>query len=285
MAETNTNQDKRYLGYDGLKTVVENVKEYTDNAVDQKSQVQIINSGTTEVLSTLEIYKLTQEEYDKAVEDGTIVENAIYLTPDEDIDLSAYATIDQLNEKADIEHNHEISDVDGLQVSLDEMNAAISGKASSTHTHAVSEVTDLQSKLDTITSSISEKADETHTHDIDDINELQSKLDTITNSISEKADATHSHAISDVADLQSTLDSNLETAKSYTEEKTEGLVSDTEVVVDSNNTNEIQAEAVQALVALGYGSTEAMKAVKKVEYQADDTVEDILKKALKHIMF
>lgn len=48
---------------------------------------------------------------------------------------------------------------------------------------------------------------------------------------------------------------------------------------------EMQSEAVQALVALGYGSTEALKAVKKVVCQGDDTAEDILKKALKHIMF
>ena len=41
MEETNIT-DKKYLDYDGLKTVVENVKEYTDNAVDKKSQVQII---------------------------------------------------------------------------------------------------------------------------------------------------------------------------------------------------------------------------------------------------
>lgn len=57
------------------------------------------------------------------------------------------------------------------------------------------------------------------------------------------------------------------------------------VSVTANAANEIQAEAVQALVALGYGSTEAMKAVKKV--QADDaaTVEEVLKLALKNMMF
>ena len=53
----------------------------------------------------------------------------------------------------------------------------------------------------------------------------------------------------------------------------------------SVGTNQTQAEAVQALVALGYGNTESMKAVKKVEITEDTTVEDILKQALKHIMF
>lgn len=47
----------------------------------------------------------------------------------------------------------------------------------------------------------------------------------------------------------------------------------------------VQAEAVEALVALGYGSTEAMKAVKKVMEETDGSVEDILKHALKIMMF
>ena len=47
----------------------------------------------------------------------------------------------------------------------------------------------------------------------------------------------------------------------------------------------VQAEAVEALVALGYGSTESMKAVKKVMEETDGSVEDILKHALKVMMF
>ena len=48
---------------------------------------------------------------------------------------------------------------------------------------------------------------------------------------------------------------------------------------------EIQAEAVQALVALGYGNTESMKAVQKVQMDEDTTVEEVLKLALKNMMF
>ena len=44
---------------------------------------------------------------------------------------------------------------------------------------------------------------------------------------------------------------------------------------------EIQSEAVQALVALGYGNTEALKAVKQVEITPDMQVEELLKRALK----
>ena len=44
-------------------------------------------------------------------------------------------------------------------------------------------------------------------------------------------------------------------------------------------------EAVQALVALGYSSTEAMKAVNLVEITEETTVEEILKASLKQMSF
>ena len=61
----------------------------------------------TENVSTLKIHKLTQEQYDRELLAGNIDEKALYLTPDEDVDLSGYATIDQLNKKADTTHNHD----------------------------------------------------------------------------------------------------------------------------------------------------------------------------------
>ena len=51
-----------------------------------------------ENLSTLKIHKLTQAQYDRELAAGNIDENALYLTPDEEMDLSGYATIEQLNE-------------------------------------------------------------------------------------------------------------------------------------------------------------------------------------------
>lgn len=56
---------------------------------------------------------------------------------------------------------------------------------------------------------------------------------------------------------------------------------DTAISIDSV-ANEIQSEAVQALVALGYGSTESLKAVKKVTTE-NATVEEVLKQALKNL--
>ncbi|XCP83501.1 Holliday junction branch migration protein RuvA [Roseburia hominis] len=47
---------------------------------------------------------------------------------------------------------------------------------------------------------------------------------------------------------------------------------------------ENQSEAVQALVALGYGSTEALRAVRQVEASGELTVEELLKQALKYLI-
>lgn len=46
----------------------------------------------TENLSTLIIHKLTQAQYNRELAAGNINESEIYLTPDEEIDLSKYAT-------------------------------------------------------------------------------------------------------------------------------------------------------------------------------------------------
>ena len=62
-------------------------------------------------------------------------------------------------------------------------------------------------------------------------------------------------------------------------------VDNMDVSITMNPSNEVQAEAIQALVALGYGSTEATKAVKKITLKEDTTVEEVLKLALKNIMF
>ena len=53
----------------------------------------------------------------------------------------------------------------------------------------------------------------------------------------------------------------------------------------SGGSGEVAGEAVQALVALGYGSTEALQAVKKIEIKEDMEVEEVLKAALKYVAF
>ncbi len=67
------------------------------------------------------------------------------------------------------------------------------------------------------------------------------------------------------------------------EDALEHIASDSEVPAGMESHGRIQSEAVQALVALGYGSTEALKAVKKVEAAEAMEVEDVLKSALKYM--
>lgn len=50
-----------------------------------------------------------------------------------------------------------------------------------------------------------------------------------------------------------------------------------------NENNSVKNDAVLALTALGYSSTESLKAVSKVEISPDMDVEDVLKAALKHM--
>ena len=60
-------------------------------------------------------------------------------------------------------------------------------------------------------------------------------------------------------------------------------VSSSAEVVGGGLAGEIQTEAVQALVALGYGSTESLREIKKVDLEQAKTVEDVLKQALKNL--
>lgn len=69
------------------------------------------------------------------------------------------------------------------------------------------------------------------------------------------------------------------------EEILERQMGEAETVSAAGTPNAAQAEAVQALTALGYGSTESLKAVKKVPNGEQMTVEDLLKQALKYMMF
>lgn len=52
-----------------------------------------------------------------------------------------------------------------------------------------------------------------------------------------------------------------------------------------NSRSSVKNEAVQALTALGYSSSEALKAMNGVEFTEDITVEEVLKEALKQMAF
>lgn len=73
----------------------------------------------TENLSTLKIHKLTQEQYNREVAKGTIDPNALYLTPEEDVD---YASKEDLKTKADKEHKHTLNEITDITATAAELN-------------------------------------------------------------------------------------------------------------------------------------------------------------------
>lgn len=177
----------------------------------------------TENLSTLKIHKLTQEQYDREMSSGNIDTNALYLTPDEEIDLSNYATIEYVDSKSGIEHNHD--DVYYTEIEIDEM---LSNKADNTHTHTATEVgadpvgssmealedaKEYTDELRMLVGTLPQGTTATSVVDYIDIKtacistdvalaELQSQLNS-------KAEKTHSHVIDDVTNLQVALDNKV----------------------------------------------------------------------------
>lgn len=119
-----------------------------------------------------------------------------------------------LNGKANSSHNHSISNITNLQLTLEnkspighthddryytktEMNTELNGKANSSHTHSISNITNLQSALD-------EKAHLVHNHD--NLYYTEAEIDEKLNG---KADSSHTHNISDVTGLSTSLDGKM----------------------------------------------------------------------------
>ncbi len=69
------------------------------------------------------------------------------------------------------------------------------------------------------------------------------------------------------------------------EDAFEQKLAHTEEAAAVNSAKGVQNEAVQALVALGYGATEALRAVNAVEISDGMEVEELLKAALKNMAF
>lgn len=110
------------------------------------------------------------------------------------VETNVYDDTNLKNSKANINHTHNIGDINNLQTSLD-------GKSNVGHTHNIGDVTNLQTNLDNKASKtdLDGKANLSHTHQTTDVLGLQSALDG-------KAPATHTHGIFAITNLQSTLD-------------------------------------------------------------------------------
>ena len=86
----------------------------------------------TENVSTLKIHKLSKTQYERELANGTLDENALYLTPDEEVDLSPYAI------KSEVANTYETKLEAGnkLTEAKTYTDTIALGKADSIHNHA-----------------------------------------------------------------------------------------------------------------------------------------------------
>jgi hypothetical protein len=172
-----------------------------------------------ENVSTLQIHKLTQEQYDRELAAGRLDENALYLTPDEDIDLSGYATEEYVNAATEDLKNEllggageqfdtlkELADlINDNQDAIEAFEELAKGKADKDHTHEINEVNGLQDELDGVNDEIDNvkktlenvqttlngKSELEHTHEVEEVSGLKDTLETIQTTLSGKAEAEH----------------------------------------------------------------------------------------------
>ena len=136
-----------------------------------------------ENVSTLQIHKLTQEQYDRELAAGRIDENAIYLTPDEEIDFSGYATEEY---------------VDAATKDLKDELLGGAGEAIDTLKELADLINENQDAIDVLETIASGKADKEHTHELEEVNGLQdelgniqTELESIQTTLSGKAEKEH----------------------------------------------------------------------------------------------
>ena len=196
----------------------------------------------TENLSTLKIHKLSKKQYNRELNAGNLDKNAIYLTPDEEIDLSAYAL------------KSEIPSIDGLasEAYVDEKVAGIIDSAPDT----LNTLNELSKALGndenfatTVANQIGLKAEKTYVDE-----ELDKKSDTshkheeylVTSDIDGKANTSYVDSeLSKKADVEHTHSKYLEAdgiADNLTTESTSKVLSANQGVVIQNQITEINSK-------------------------------------------
>lgn len=221
----------------------------------------------TENLQTLKIIKLTQEQYDREAAAGNLDENALYLTPDEATDLSGYATVEQLNTKADAEHSHD--DVYYTEVEIDTL---LENKADASHNHddsydAKGSAKAVQDNLDILSQTVEDKADTNHSHN--DVYYTETEIDTL---LEGKSDSAHNH--DNDYDAKGSADAALVSAKSYADAAANAIKSDllngAEAAYDTlkelgDLINE-NVDAIEALETVASGKADAIHTHNDIYY-------------------
>lgn len=176
-------ETKKYTSLENLQTFKDNLDvtfatkaevndkaDEINDAISQKTQVQMTISDAsesiTELLSTFKIHKLTQEQYDEALANGNLDDNALYLTPDDTFNKAksytdtAFVTLknELLNGAGDAYDTlKELGDlIDENTDAIDALEIIAVGKADSVHAHndIYNTKSEIDNKVNTINSSI-----------------------------------------------------------------------------------------------------------------------------------
>ena len=209
-ATSRQEQDSSLQTQIGGKANVEHSHEMDDvtGLNDKISEIETSVSGKANASHTHTIENVTglQDALDEKADVGSMTLTSLGVTAtSEELNYMDGVTSNvqtQLDGKANVEHDHEIVDVTGLQDALD-------SKASLAHTHSTSDVTGLDSAL-------AGKSDNGHKHVSADVTDLNDKLDA-------KANVTHTHAIDDVTNLRTTLDGKAASKHSHEMSDVTGL--------------------------------------------------------------
>ena len=203
----------------------------------------------TENLSTLKIHKLTQEQYDRELAAGNINANEMYLTPEEEIDLSGYSQIG---------HTHTTTEIKSGAITLEKR---LTNMAAATETVRGEVVTLANSFNDQNFSPVG------HTHTATSITSgnttLEQRLTTMQRATSAlqdsvfsltnfKADAEHDHYTSDIIYSDANLGdirlgeklSNMDSATNSLSGIVGGLVTSVGSKADANHTHSYSAEDI-----------------------------------------
>lgn len=199
------NHDERYY----TETETDDMVNGLSNQINEKADKSVVTTSTNGLMSKEDKSKLDgiATEANKTVVDSALSSSSTNPVQNKVVNSA-------LNGKANSSHNHSISNITNLQLTLEnksptghthddryytktEMNTELNGKANSSHTHSISNITNLQSALD-------EKAHLVHNHD--NLYYTEAEIDEKLNG---KADSTHTHNISDVTGLSTSLDGKM----------------------------------------------------------------------------
>ena len=152
-----------------------------------------LNDILNDRLDGYSFVKLTKEEFALLSEEEKNDESKLYIIVDtEEIDLSIFATKENLDEKAPLSHNHETSDIEGLDGIFDNYDSTLSEMqedienhshgdiyAEKLHKHMTTDITDLnqylnnrkfnQSQVNDLEATLEGFAEKGHIHNISEL--------------------------------------------------------------------------------------------------------------------